>query len=471
MGKTKDVSGGEERLNLLQALPMYEDLTQTLKENPKVFTKDSRVKGICQDLSLTTNKGVVIMGTDGSGKTALVEGLVQYMQKDSSDQKDTHVIHIFPQGLESMKTLDNTMLFWEKICNEYKAKGITKLIFFFKVDIKTLTYWANGVENYIDIVKDAYKLDMLKVVIETTKIISKNKDNEKEYEPSEVFKPFVLWRAGRRENTPQDTLKVLKPRIKKLSEIYGVKYSKEVLLYFCFVFWDRLSCSENYKLILRQIDNLFAFAKLQGKMKVSKKLVRKIFKGDFQQVKATSKTRLKHLAYHETGHAVLLLEYGYFEKITYVKVVPSSGSNGMVKSTGKEFLGETTKKVALSKICVDLAGRISEELFCNSKPHSGARSDLHRANDFAENIAMNLGFTDEVGKNYVILDKKTCSQKELRKLEKERRQLLAEAEEMTIKTLMKHKKFVDLLAKKLQKEYIISGEEVYKMWKKYNKSR
>lgn len=471
MGKTKEVNGEEKRINPLQTFPMYEDLTQILKEKPKVFTKDSRVKSIYQDLSLTTSKGVVLIGTDGSGKTALVEALTQFMQNESIQSKETHVIHIFPQGLESAKTLESTMLFWGKICTEFKAKGVKNLILFFKVDIQALTNWANSIEDYIDTMRDAYKLDSLKVIIEATRKVSKKRDNEKEYDPNNLFKTLVVWGAGQKNNTPKNAIKVLKPRIDELSNFYGVSYSKSVLQYFFFAFWDKLPCLENYKLILQNVESLFVLAKSKKQAKISKKLVRKFFEGDFQKLKSTSKTCLKRTAYHEAGHAVLLLEYDYFEEITFVKVVPSCDANGMVKSNGKEFLGKTTKKVALSKMCVDLAGRISEELFCNSKPHSGARSDLRRANDEAEKIAMNLGFPEILGKNYVILDKKGISQKELRKLEKEKRQLLVEAEKMTVKALMKHEKFVKLLAERLLDEYIVPGDEVYKMWKKYKKSR
>ena len=471
MKKTKEICGGEERLNPLQVLPMYEDLTQRLKEKPKVLTKDSRVKWMCQDLSLTTTKGIVLIGTDGSGKTALVEGLTQYMQNESSQQKDTHVIHIFPQGLESAKTMESTMLFLGKICNEYKEKGITKLIFFFKVDIQSLSNWANGIENYIDTVRDACKLDSLKVIIETTIKISKKRDNEKEYDPNELNKTFIVWNAGEKNNTPQKTLKVLKPRIKELSEHYGVKYSKEVLLYFCFIFWDKLPSTENYKIILRNFEDLFALAKSKNLERVNKKLVRKIFKNDFKKMKAASKNVLKVISYHEAGHALLVLVYGMFDELLFVKVVPSCGSNGMIKTVGKEFYGTSTKKELLSKICIGLAGRISEELFCDTKLNSGARSDLRRANENAETMAMTYGLQEVLGKNYVILDKKDISQKELRTLEKEKRQFLAEAEKMTIRALMKHRKFVDILAKKIQREYIVSGEEIYKMWKKYKKSK
>ena len=471
MKKTKEICGGEERLNPLQVLPMYEDLTQRLKENPKVFTKDQRVKLMCQTLSLTTTKGIVLIGTDGSGKTALVEDLTQYMQKESSQYKDTHVIHIFPQGLESAKTKEDTILFWGKICDEYKSKGFTKLVFFFKVDIQSLNNWADCIENYIDTVKDAFKLDSLKVIIETTRKISKKKENEKEYDPNQLNKTFVLWNAGQKNNTPKKTLKVLKPRIKELSKLYGVKCSKEVLQYFGFAFWDRLPCTENYKLFLTYVEDLFSFAKSKNLAKVDKKLVRNLFKDDFKKMKAAPKDVLKVISYHEAGHALIVLVNEKFDELVFAKVVPSCGSNGMIRTAAKEFYGTSTKKELLSQICVSLAGRISEDLFCNSKLNTGARSDLRKANEKAENMAMNYGLPEILGKNYVILDKKDISQKELRALEQEKRQFLAEAEKMTIKALMKHKKFVELLAKKLQREYIVSGEEIYKMWKKYKKTK
>jgi cell division protease FtsH len=106
----------------------------------------------------------------------------------------------------------------------------------------------------------------------------------------------------------------------------------------------------------------------------------------------------ERVAYHETGHALTALSVEHADPVHRVTVVPRSiGALGATLQlpTSEKFL--LTKPELEDRIAVMLGGRAAEDIVFNGVVSTGAHNDLERATEIARQMVMRYGMSERLG--------------------------------------------------------------------------
>lgn len=102
------------------------------------------------------------------------------------------------------------------------------------------------------------------------------------------------------------------------------------------------------------------------------------------------------MAYHESGHAVVSWFVEGASPLLKLTITPrSKGSLGFAQYLPDDRIIHT-KQDFLDKLCVMMAGRLTEELFFN-RITTGARDDLNKVSQLANEIVRTHGMTAALG--------------------------------------------------------------------------
>jgi len=183
-----------------------------------------------------------------------------------------------------------------------------------------------------------------------------------------------------------------------------------------------------------------------------------------------SDSERRYVAYHEAGHAIVVLKLfgsGVIKSInanTSIYNDCDEGSNGCVRWKRGDFLDS---KFAFEKMAVDMAGLVASEHFSGIQQEAtGAGEDIEIAEETAHNylnkrpslrgdrpsMAMDPKADKEI---YLAADKKM---KEFLKSKVHR--LIIKGSRTSIQILIRHKRELDLLATHLIDDPYMTGEEV-----------
>jgi cell division protease FtsH len=101
-------------------------------------------------------------------------------------------------------------------------------------------------------------------------------------------------------------------------------------------------------------------------------------------------------AYHEGGHAMTAKLLDEAEPLHKVSIIPQGMALGMTMSLPEQDRYHIARKQLNAEICVMMAGRVAEEMFCDDIT-SGAQNDLDRATDLARRMVCRWGMSEELG--------------------------------------------------------------------------
>lgn len=101
-------------------------------------------------------------------------------------------------------------------------------------------------------------------------------------------------------------------------------------------------------------------------------------------------------AFHEAGHAVLAKLVSKRDTVRQVSIIPRGRAGGYTMNIPKEDIRFSGKKDMLSEIIVLLGGRAAEELVLDDISN-GASSDLKRATSIAREMVAKYGMSQEIG--------------------------------------------------------------------------
>ena len=105
----------------------------------------------------------------------------------------------------------------------------------------------------------------------------------------------------------------------------------------------------------------------------------------------------KIVAYHEAGHAVAGWFLEHADPLLKVSIIPrGSGALGFAQYLPKDQYLYSTEQL-LDRMCMTLAGRVTEELFFKSIT-TGAQDDLQKVTKMAYSIVTSFGMNNKVGK-------------------------------------------------------------------------
>lgn len=193
-----------------------------------------------------------------------------------------------------------------------------------------------------------------------------------------------------------------------------------------------------------------------------------MFKDDFKLYDSSSKEFKSHIAYHECGHALLvLLDNDNSFSLNGIKIVNDciSESQGITYMNSRiARIQLPTREYTVKKLAIDLAGRIAEK-----NDNMGAGIDLESANEIAQGFVLGSGLT-KIGRNYICMkDDFFLSEAKKALIETEIQNLLDEAEKYARTMILKYQEFIDELIPDLIKYGVMSAHKIKRKWKKYNK--
>ena len=181
----------------------------------------------------------------------------------------------------------------------------------------------------------------------------------------------------------------------------------------------------------------------------------------------------KLTAYHEAGHALIMMHVEGHEPLHKVTIIPRGRALGVTM-----FLPERDKySQSLMELKAMIAslfgGRVAEEMiFGNNKVTTGASDDLKRATDIARRMVTEYGFSDKLGplrynsdQEEVFLGRSVAQQKNMADataelIDKEVRRFVEEGETTARAILNDHRDELEVVAKGLLEYETLSRNEI-----------
>ncbi|HYP32023.1 MAG TPA: ATP-dependent zinc metalloprotease FtsH [Burkholderiaceae bacterium] len=122
----------------------------------------------------------------------------------------------------------------------------------------------------------------------------------------------------------------------------------------------------------------------------------KIFMGAERRSAVIDPEDLKNTAYHEAGHAFVMLKLPKHDPVHRVTIIPRGRALGVAFYLPEKDNNAPDKEYMLANIAALYAGRIAEEVFMNQQT-VGASSDFQRATQIARDMVMKYGMSESLG--------------------------------------------------------------------------
>jgi len=176
-------------------------------------------------------------------------------------------------------------------------------------------------------------------------------------------------------------------------------------------------------------------------------------------------------ACHEAGHALVSTLLPDCEPLHRVSIIPQGGALGMTMILPERDRYHVKRRQFLANICVLMAGRIAEEMFCDDIT-AGAQNDLERATEIARSMVCRWGMSEELGpvsyndeEDTVFLGReitrhRTHSETLAMKIDEEIRKLITESYDKAQALLQEHTDPLRKITEALLKYEVLRGDEV-----------
>lgn len=122
----------------------------------------------------------------------------------------------------------------------------------------------------------------------------------------------------------------------------------------------------------------------------------KVLMGAERRSMIMSESEKKNTAYHEAGHALCGLLTEGCDPVHKVTIIPRGQALGVTVMLPKEDRLSLSKEYAEGMIIYAMGGRAAEELIFNGKT-SGASDDIKKATDIARRMTCNWGMSEKIG--------------------------------------------------------------------------
>jgi len=181
----------------------------------------------------------------------------------------------------------------------------------------------------------------------------------------------------------------------------------------------------------------------------------------------------KLTAYHEAGHAIVALHTSESDPIHKATIIPRGRALGMVVRLPENDRVSMSRAKLLADLAVAMGGRIAEELiFGAEKITTGASSDIRHATDVARRMVTEWGMSDVMGPlsygeptqevflGHAVTQHKNVSDSTATQIDKEIRKIVENSYDQAQKILKDHIDHLHALAKGLLEYETLSGEEI-----------
>ena len=181
-------------------------------------------------------------------------------------------------------------------------------------------------------------------------------------------------------------------------------------------------------------------------------------------------------AYHEAGHAILMVEMEESEPLHKVTIIPRGQSLGSTMQLPVKDQYTQSRRKLLSMLAVYMGGRAAEEIAC-SDITTGAQNDIMQATRIARAMVCEWGMSDTLGpqafgpnQEVMFIGKEVSRQQEMsedtaRKVDAEVSRLITDSYEKARSVLIEKREWLELLAKALIEWETLDGEEVKELFR------
>ncbi len=197
----------------------------------------------------------------------------------------------------------------------------------------------------------------------------------------------------------------------------------------------------------------------------------KIFMGPERKSAVMDPDDLKNTAYHEAGHAIVMLNLPKHDPLHKVTIMPRGRALGVTFYLPEKDRHTQDKEYMLANMASLFGGRIAEEVFMNQMT-TGASNDFERATAIARDMVMRYGMSDLMGpmvyadnEGEVFLGRSVTkttniSEATMQKVDSEVRRLIDEQYAMARKIIEESKDKVHAIANALLEWETIDREQI-----------
>ena len=196
----------------------------------------------------------------------------------------------------------------------------------------------------------------------------------------------------------------------------------------------------------------------------------RVMMGPAKKSKVFSKKERRVVAYHEAGHAVVVIKLENAEVVHKVTIIPRGEAGGYALMLPEEETYLQTKQDLLDRITGLLAGRVSEEITFNEVT-TGAHNDFQKATAIARAMVTEYGMSDlgpiqyEQRSGNVFLGRdynkdKNFSDHLARQIDEEIHKIISECYNRCRKVLLSNQDLVKLIAETLLQYETLTKEQI-----------
>lgn len=451
-----------------------EDLSQTIVKNQmktqtmlSIAGRENEIEKVWFYLSQKTRNNVFLVGKTDVGKTAIAKEIARQISTNECPKEfyEKRLIMFDPEKLLKIEK-DKVM-----------EKEVKKVFNFLVKNKKKIVLY---VDQAIFMKMDYWLIRMLYAVITTYNIPFITTVGEEDFENYFLQDSAIAKYVNEvyvKEPEYEELGSMLEGHIERLKAKYRVNITDEMIKFGIYTSCLSESPAYNPGNVISIFEKAFLEAKRKEKKNVDKKSFLSCYNTYIKLYNNTSVTEKRRIAYHETGHYIVAqkCENVKDEKIACVSILPMMdflGVNWPYKITGKTL--NYTREYLIDQIAIYLGGRVGEKIF-SATESTGASADLQSATNIALSIVMYYGLSrkDENRNRTYITDygnvrEYLISNTKKEELDKEVQEIIDEGYELAEKIVLANKKLLEIIAERLLKEEILTGEQLEEICKHYD---
>jgi cell division protease FtsH len=184
----------------------------------------------------------------------------------------------------------------------------------------------------------------------------------------------------------------------------------------------------------------------------------------------------KLTAYHEAGHALVMLHAKGHEPLHKVTIIPRGRALGVTMWLPERDKYSVAKVELEAKLASMFGGRVAEELIFGAESiTTGASDDIRQATNLARRMVTEFGFSDKLGPlryseneeevflGHSVTQRKNVSDATAKVIDDEIRRLVEEGEATARRILTEHIAELHVIAKGLLEFETLSAEEIHSL--------
>jgi cell division protease FtsH len=199
----------------------------------------------------------------------------------------------------------------------------------------------------------------------------------------------------------------------------------------------------------------------------------KVMMGAERRSMVMTEDEKKLTAYHEGGHALVMLHAKGHEPLHKVTIIPRGRALGVTMWLPERDKYSVSKMELRAKLASMFGGRVAEELVFGAEAvTTGASNDIKQATDLARRMVTEFGFSEKLGPlrysdneeevflGHSVTQRKNVSDATAKVIDEEIRRLVEEGEATARKIITEHLDDLHVLAKGLLEYETLSADEV-----------